>query len=152
SAIALSTILARLYWRNDKLKIPGFYDGVRKMTKKERDMTARLPGDEAEWRKVCGVLNGVSLAIQKGVNPYEQTWRLPAVTVIAQEASSIDQASNQVLPRAEAIVSCRIVPDQDPDQVFKALKAFLEKDPPWGVKVTVKPAGNAVKWWMTDPT
>jgi cysteinylglycine-S-conjugate dipeptidase len=25
----------------------------------------------------------------------------------------------------------------------------LIKDPPWGVKVTVKPHG-AVKWWMTD--
>jgi acetylornithine deacetylase/succinyl-diaminopimelate desuccinylase-like protein len=59
-------------------------------------------------------------------------------------------ASNQVLPQAEAIVSCRIVPDQDPQQVQKALKDFLEKDPPWGVKVTVKPEG-AVKWWMTDP-
>src|SRR5204863_10155619 len=55
------------------------------------------------------------------------------------------------LPKAAAIVSCRIVPDQDPDQVLKDLTAFLTKDPPWGVKVTVKPAGAPVKWWMTDP-
>jgi len=47
-------------------------------------------------------------------------------------------------------VSCRIVPDQDPDESFRQLKAFLSKDPPWGVKVHVKDHGS-VKWWMTDP-
>lgn len=149
SAIALSTILARLNWGNKKLKIPGLYDGVRKMTKRERDALGQLPGDEAEWRKVCGVLDGVTLANE--ANPYEQTWRLPAVTVIAIEASSIKGASNQVLPRAEAIVSCRIVPDQDPKQVQQALKEFLEKDPPWGVKVKASTSHVPVKWWMTNP-
>ena len=52
--------------------------------------------------------------------------------------------------KAQAIVSCRIVPDQDPDEVFAALQKHLTADPPWGVKVTVKPHGS-VNWWMTDP-
>ena len=39
---------------------------------------------------------------------------------IAQEASSIKGASNQVLPKASAIVSCRIVPDQEPAEVVDA--------------------------------
>jgi acetylornithine deacetylase/succinyl-diaminopimelate desuccinylase-like protein len=94
----------------------------------------------------------VRLATEGDTSVYEQTWRKPALTVIAQEASSIKEASNQVLPRASAIVSCRIVPDQDPQRVHEALKAVLTKDPPWGVKVTVKSAGGPVKWWMTDPT
>src|SRR5262249_16421198 len=84
SAIALSVILSRLYWDRKKVKIPGLYDGVRKMKKWERDALSNLPGDEEEWRKVCGVLSGVSLANE--AHPYEQTWRLPAVTVIAVEA------------------------------------------------------------------
>jgi acetylornithine deacetylase/succinyl-diaminopimelate desuccinylase-like protein len=97
-----------------------------------------------------GVLDSVSLATEKKTSVYEQTWRKPAITIIAQEASSIQGASNQVLPKASAIVSCRIVPDQDADDVFNSLHDFLTKDPPWGVRVTVKPQGN-VKWWMTDP-
>jgi acetylornithine deacetylase/succinyl-diaminopimelate desuccinylase-like protein len=97
------------------------------------------------------VLPGVRLAMEKGATVYEQTWRKPAVTVIAQEASSIKGASNQVLPKVQAIVSCRIVPDQDPAQVLEALKSFLTADPPWGVKVTVKQLGAPCKWWMTDP-
>ena len=63
---------------------------------------------------------------------YEQTWRLPAVTVIAQEASSIKEASNQVLPKAPAIVSCRIVPDQDPEEVFEQLQGVPDEGPAVG--------------------
>jgi acetylornithine deacetylase/succinyl-diaminopimelate desuccinylase-like protein len=150
SAIALNVILSRLFWDNGRIPVPGLYDRVRPLTAPERATLQALPGDEAKWRSDFGILPGVRFATEKGVHIYEQTWRKPSVTVIAQEASSIRQASNQVLPTATAIVSCRIVPDQEPAEVYEQLKAVLTKDPPWGVKVTVKPAGQ-VKWWMTDP-
>jgi acetylornithine deacetylase/succinyl-diaminopimelate desuccinylase-like protein len=151
AALALDVILARLYSKKGKIPIPHFYDRVRKLTPKEKRAIRKMPGDEAKWRQEMGVLEGVSFATPNKVHPYEQTWRLPAVTIIAQEASAIKTASNQVLPRAAAIVSCRIVPDQDPDEVYQQLRDFLSQDPPWNVKVTVKPHGS-VKWWMTDPT
>jgi acetylornithine deacetylase/succinyl-diaminopimelate desuccinylase-like protein len=151
AAIALNAVLGRLYWGNGRLPVPGLYDQVRPLTDKERQALRVLPFDEAKARRDFGILPGVSLACEAGTTVYEQTWRKPAATVIAQEASSIKGASNQVLPKAAAIVSCRIVPDQDPDQVQARLTEFLTKDPPWGVKVTVKPAGAPVKWWMTDP-
>jgi acetylornithine deacetylase/succinyl-diaminopimelate desuccinylase-like protein len=151
AALALDVILSRLYWKNRKLPVPGYYDKVRPVTPKERRVFKKLPADEAKWKEIVGVLPGVEFALEKGVHPYEQTWRKPAITIIAQEASSIKGASNQVLPKAQAIVSCRIVPDQEPAEVFQQVKEFLEKDPPWGVKVTVTPRGESVKWWMTDP-
>ncbi len=151
AALALDVILARLYWKNGRVPIPHFYDKVRPLTDAERRAIRALPGDEAKWRDDCGVLPGVRFALEEGVGPNEQTWRLPAVTIIAQEASSIKNASNQVLPKASAVVSCRIVPDQDPAEVFAGLKTLLTEDPPWGVQVSVKDLG-AVKWWMTDPT
>lgn len=150
AALALNVILSRLYWKNGKIPVPGFYKKVRKLTAKERRAFRKLPGDEKGWRRDLGVLKGVKFALKKGMHPHEQTWRLPAVTVIAQEASSIKSASNQVLPKAEAIVSCRIVPDQDPERVYKQLAKVLTEDPPWNVQVKVKPAGS-VAWWMTDP-
>jgi cysteinylglycine-S-conjugate dipeptidase len=151
AALALDVVLARLYWKNRKLPIPHFYDKVRPMTPRERKSLKMLPLDIDKIRKDTGILPGVSDALEKGVHPYEQTWRKPAITIIAQEASSIKGASNQVLPKATAIVSCRIVPDQDPDEVFEQIQKFLTKDPPWGVKVNVKQFPVSVKWWMTDP-
>jgi acetylornithine deacetylase/succinyl-diaminopimelate desuccinylase-like protein len=152
AALALNVILARLYWKNGPLPIPHFYDRVRKMTAQERKTVATLPGDEAKWRADLGIFPEVRFATEEGVHPYEQTWRKPAVTVIAQEASTIKGASNQVLPKVSAIVSCRIVPDQDPEEVSDQLTRFLKTDPPWGVRVNIKPLGKPVKWWMTDPT
>lgn len=151
AAIALNVILARLFCDKTPLPIPGYYEQVRPVTAKERAAFGRLPGDEKTWAKSCGVLPGVTIPTETGLTAYEQTWRRPAVTVIAQEASSIKGASNQVLPSARALVSCRIVPDQQPQKVFEDLKAHLTKDPPWNAKVTVKEASKAVEWWMTDP-
>lgn len=150
AAIALNVILSKLFWDNGPLPIPGYYEGVRPLTEKERAAFRKLPGDDSQWRSDCGVLPGVRLAVEKGFTAYEQTTRRPAVTVIAQEASSIKGASNQVLPKASALVSCRIVPDQKPEDVFQQLKSHLTQDPPWGVQVSVKDAGS-VNWWMTDP-
>jgi acetylornithine deacetylase/succinyl-diaminopimelate desuccinylase-like protein len=152
AAVALNVVLSRLYWKNGPLPIPHFYDRVKPMTDAERKAIKKLPSDEAKWRKTLGIAPQVKFATQKQVHIYEQTWRKPAVTIIAQEASSLKSASNQVLPRAQAIVSCRIVPDQNPRAVFQQLHDFLTADPPWGVKVSVKPCGGPVKWWMTDPT
>jgi acetylornithine deacetylase/succinyl-diaminopimelate desuccinylase-like protein len=151
AAIALNTILGRLYWNNGPLPIPGFYDQVRPLSEKERQAFRKLPFDEAGFRREIGTVPSARFAMEKGYTEYEQTWRRPAVTVIAQEASSIKGASNQVLPKASALLSCRIVPDQDPEEVLARLTEFLTKDPPWGVEVTVTPHGPPVKWWMTDP-
>jgi acetylornithine deacetylase/succinyl-diaminopimelate desuccinylase-like protein len=152
AALALNIILSRLYWGNGPLPIPHFYDKVRPLTPRERQVMTALPGDEAKFREDLGILPGVRFALEGQAGVYEQTWRKPAVTVIAQEASSIKGASNQVLPRVSAIVSCRIVPDQDPKEVYEQLKAVLMADPPWGVRVRVTEQGKPVKWWMTDPT
>ncbi len=151
AAIALNAILGRLYWDNGPLPIPGFYEQVRPLTDTERAGFDKLPFDGAEFRRAIGTVPNARFATEKGYSEYAQAWRRPAVTVIAQEASSIKGASNQVLPKASAIVSCRIVPDQKPEHVLEKLTAFLTANPPWGCEVTVSPAGPPVEWWMTDP-
>ena len=151
AALALNKVLAKLYWENGPIPVPGFYDSVRVLTDKERATFRKLPWDETKLRHEVGVLPGARLATETGMTVYETTWRRPAVTVIAQEASSIKGASNQVLPKASAIVSCRMVPDQKVADVVQQLKAYLEADAPWGVDVKVTQHGAGASWWMTDP-
>ncbi len=151
AALALNVILSRLFWDNGPIPVPGLYDSVRPLTNKEKAAFAELPWSEAKFREEVGVVPQARFAMEAGATAYEATWRRPAVTVIAQEASTLKGASNQVLPKASAIVSCRIVPDQDPDAVVQQLKAALEANAPWGVDVQVSQAGAGCKWWMTDP-
>ena len=151
AALALNAVLARLCWGNGPIPVPGLYDTVRKLTDKERAAFKKLPWDDAKFRKEVGVVASARYALEDGNGVYEQTWRRPAVTVIAQEASTLKGASNQVLPKASAIVSCRIVPDMKPEQVVKQLQDYLQADAPWGVEVKVSQLGAHCDWWMTDP-
>jgi acetylornithine deacetylase/succinyl-diaminopimelate desuccinylase-like protein len=151
AALALNHILGRLYWNHGPLPIPGLYDRVRPLTEKERAAFRKLPWDEEKFRREIGMVPTARFAMESGLSAYEQTWRRPSLTVIAQEASSIKGASNQVLPAASAILSCRLVPDQKPDEVIEQLRAFLTADPPWGVEVKVTPLGAHCDWWITDP-
>ena len=153
AAIALNVILARLYWRQQaRLPVPGFYDKVRKLTAAEK---RAIPQARPATRRSGAATSASSTASTwacENKHPSERaTWRKPSVTVIAQEASSIKREIEPGAAVGRAIVSCRIVPDQEPEEVFEQLKAVLTKDPPWGVKVTVKPTAP-MKWWMTDPT
>ena len=152
AALALNVILSRFYWDRGPLPVPGLNDRVRALTSQERQALQALPLDETKLRADLGLPASVQFATEKGGHFYEQTWRKPAITIIAQEASSLRGASNQVLPTAAAIVSCRIVPDQDPNEVARQITAVLTSNPPWGVEVRVKPHTQPVGWWMTDPT
>jgi len=151
SALALTKVLSRLCWEDGPIPIQGFYDSVKPLTDSERTVIESLPVDSDALRKSLGVPDHVKFALQKGKSIYEQTWRHPAVTIIAIEASNIKGASNQVLPTASALVSCRIVPDQDPKHVEELLRKALSADAPWGVEVKVTAHGSSVDWWMTDP-
>ena len=151
AALALNKVLSKLYWENGPIPVPGFYDTVRVLTDKEKATFRKLPWSEDKFRKEVGVVPSARFAVEQGMTTYETTWRRPSVTVIAQEASSLKGASNQVLPKAQAIVSCRIVPDQTAAEVVAKLKAFLEADAPWGVEVKVTQNGAGCEWWMTDP-
>src|SRR5262249_14379605 len=46
SAIALNVLLARLFWDNGRIPVPGLYDQVKPMTEAERKAFASLPFDE----------------------------------------------------------------------------------------------------------
>lgn len=150
AALALNVLLARLYSGNGKAAVPGLEKSVLKLTQNERNVLRQLPGDEKAMRRDFGVLPNVRLAMHAGTHPYKQLWRHPSITVIAQEASSIRGRSNQILPKASAVLSCRTVPNQKSKEVFRFIRDLLCTMPPWNVRVNVKQIGE-VDWWMIDP-
>jgi acetylornithine deacetylase/succinyl-diaminopimelate desuccinylase-like protein len=152
AAIALAEILGRLCWRRKRIPVPGLYEGVRPLTAAEKLEYKLLPITEEKLKKEFQLLPGMDLVHPLNVHVCEQKWRLPAATVIAMEASSLAQRSNQVLPKAKAILSIRTVPDMKGKNIVQAMRDFLCANPPWGVKVKVTPSGHAADWWMTDPT
>jgi acetylornithine deacetylase/succinyl-diaminopimelate desuccinylase-like protein len=147
---AICSILGGLVKPNGKLDVPGLYDRVRKLSKKEKDRIRKLPFSPRTFSRQAGLLPGVQFAGEKGYSVYEQLWTRPNLTLIALEASPIKGSSNQIVESARARLSLRTVPDMRPKEVGRLLVKRLKTDPPWGVKVEAKMI-NSAPWWRTEP-
>jgi len=148
--IAISKILGGLIREDGKIDVPGFYRDVRRPTAKERAHLKALPFHERTFRSDGGLVKSMKLAGEQEFTVYERLWTRPALTVIALEASPFKGSSNQIVDSARALISVRIVPNQDPEDITKRLIRRLTANPPWGVEVIAKSLGS-VPWWTTNP-
>jgi acetylornithine deacetylase/succinyl-diaminopimelate desuccinylase-like protein len=75
-----------------------------------------------------------------------RTWR-PALAVTGVDGMPpLSNAGNVLRPFTTFKLSMRIPPRLDPKEGMKALKAALEKDPPYGAKVTFEGEKASVGW------
>jgi acetylornithine deacetylase/succinyl-diaminopimelate desuccinylase-like protein len=86
-------------------------------------------------RAESGILDGVEW-IGSG-SLVERMWCKPSISVIALDATRVDQASNTLIPVARAKISARIAPGDDPAEALDALIKHLHDHAPWGAQVTV---------------
>ncbi len=131
-AQALIELVAGMHDKNGKITLAGFYDKVRKLSKKEREDFKRLPIRDKELIQMTGVpaLWGESQFI-----PAERVGARPTLEVNGLLSGFTGQGSKTVLPAsAMAKISCRLVPDQDPEEVYKQMKAYLKKNAPKSIK------------------
>ncbi len=134
-ANVLAKLIASLHDENGHITIPGFYDDVVELSQQERDAINSAPHDEAEYMKDLGVnaLNG-----EKGYSTLERTGTRPTLDVNGMWSGYIGEGAKTVLPsKANAKVSMRLVPNQDPHKIAKLFAAHFESIAPGCVKVTV---------------
>src|SRR6202011_5746169 len=74
------------------------------------------------------------------------TWR-PALAIVGADGlPPISNAGNVLRPGTALKLSLRIPPNCDPKAATQSLQSILEKDPPYGAKVTFKPDWGAAGW------
>jgi acetylornithine deacetylase/succinyl-diaminopimelate desuccinylase-like protein len=149
AATALCGILGRLTDARGAIAVPGLADDAPELSAAERASLAALPYDEAEFRADAGILAGVPLSGEPGRSVYEQLWTRPALAVTALEAMPLAEAANQLIAEAHAKVGLRLAPGQDAERALRRLVAFLEADPPRGVRVETR-LESAAPGWRTD--
>jgi len=94
---------------------------------------------EAELRVASGALDQVSLIGSGGLT--SRLFSRPAISVLAIDAPSLDEAINQLVPVARAKLSMRIAPGQAGPAAVAALRSHLEKNVPWGAQLTISDEG-----------
>jgi acetylornithine deacetylase/succinyl-diaminopimelate desuccinylase-like protein len=133
---ALAKMIASLHDAEGKITVPGFYDKVIALTDIERKEIAGLPFDEKEWLASTGSPSTVG---EKGYSTLERIWARPTLDCNGISGGFPGEGSKTIIPaRAMAKITCRLVPDQDPDEIAKLVGAHLEKVAPPGVKVKVE--------------
>jgi len=132
----LAKMIASLHDENNHITIPGFYDDVVVATPEERELMARAPYDENEFKEDLSVKE---LWGEKGFTTNERTGIRPTIELNGIWGGYIGEGAKTVLPsKAFAKISARLVPNQSSEKITEILIKHLEKiAPPY---VTVKAA------------
>ncbi|MFJ5769432.1 dipeptidase [Psychrobacillus sp. NPDC093180] len=132
---ALVSVLDSFRDAEGTIQVEGFYENVRPLLDEEREAYKALGFDEEELKKEVGV---EELFGEKGFSHLERVWARPTLEVNGVFGGFSGEGIKTVLPsEAGAKITCRLVPDQDPDEIVAKLKAHIEKNKPTGVTVTV---------------
>ena len=132
----LAEMISKLKDTSGKINIPGFYDSVIKLTKKERENFKALPFSEKKYAQELGVkqLNG-----EKGFSTLERVWARPTLDCNGIFGGFTGEGAKTVLPsKATAKISMRLVPNQDPKKISKLFKSYITKIAPKTVKINIK--------------
>jgi hypothetical protein len=128
--------------------VPGFYDQVRTLTPADRERFARTPFDEQAFLAEAGAPEPTG---EKGYTTLERTTARPTIDVNGMWSGYIGEGEKTVLPSfAAAKVSMRLVPDQDPAELFPRVAAFVKKLAPPGVTVELRDLHSAPPF-ITSP-
>lgn len=133
---ALTEIVAKLHDGKGRVTIPGFYDAVRPLTKKERDAYRKLPWSDRAYAKDLGVR---ALYGEKGFTTLERLWARPTLECNGIWGGFTGEGAKTVLPsKASAKISMRLVPDQTSRAVATQFIRYIRAIIPPGVQVNVR--------------
>lgn len=134
---ALVQLLDSFHSEDGKVTVDGFYDQVLPLTNEEKKAYEELNFDEEKQRQELGV---PALYGEKGFSYLERTWVRPTLDINGIYGGFQGDGIKTVIPsEAHAKITCRLVPNQDPDIIIDQLKRHIEKNKPVGVEVTVTP-------------
>jgi len=155
------TVLANAAWRlvwalasikgpDERVLIDGFYDAVRRATPEERAAVEAMPSEEAETLRSYGVeeaLTGV-----RGLDYRLRHLFEPTATIDGLTSGYEGEGPKTVLPaRAMAKMDFRLVPDQDPDDVFAKLRRHLDSSGFGDITLRYLSGERPARTPVTDP-
>lgn len=141
-AQVLCELIAGMHDDQGRVTLPGFYDNVRPLDEEERRELARLPMDETFYLRQTGV---PSLWGEAGYSPVERVGARPTLEVNGLLSGFTGQGSKTVLPAwAMAKISCRLVPDQNPEDVHQQLQEYLAQHAPKTVRYEIIPMAGGL--------
>ncbi|MBS0625971.1 MAG: dipeptidase [Verrucomicrobia bacterium] len=131
---ALVELLAKLWDRNGKVQVPGFYDDVEEMSEEEKKLFS-FWGDQKEYGKMFGIH---AFSMENGCSMMEANWFRPTLEINGICGGYTGPGFKTVIPaQAIAKLSCRLVPKQDPERIGRLIEQFLKSHVEPGMELKV---------------
>jgi acetylornithine deacetylase/succinyl-diaminopimelate desuccinylase-like protein len=132
---AMARLIASLHDDTGRIAVDGFYDRVRELTATERAAITALPFVEANYLKQVGAPSTFG---EPGYSTLERQWTRPTIEVNGMWGGYEGPGQKTVIPsEAHAKITCRLVPDQDPDDVLASVAHHLEAHVPPGTTLSI---------------
>lgn len=121
---------------DERIRIPGFYDGIKPPSARDRELMSALPDPADEYKSRYGVPYFIK-GLKGGVDLKIEEVFTPTCTICGLTSGYQGPGSKTVLPaRASAKVDFRLVPEQDPADILKKLRAHLDAEGFSDVQIT----------------
>ncbi len=141
---ALAELLSKVINADGQITIPGIYDDVHPLTREEIDKVD-TDFDEDEC---IGEIGGCAFHREKGYSIREANYFRPTVEINGMWGGYTGDGFKTVIPKeAHAKISCRLVPDQDPEKIYKLVSDYFKKQAPKGILVTTEYLGGGPAAW-----
>jgi acetylornithine deacetylase/succinyl-diaminopimelate desuccinylase-like protein len=132
----MADIISKLHYKNGRVTIPGFYDNVLKLSKKERQNFKSLKFSNKKYAKELGVNE---LSGEKGFTTLERIWARPALDCNGIIGGFTGNGAKTIIPsKVIAKISMRLVSLQNPTKIAKQFAQYIKKLAPNSVKVKFK--------------
>lgn len=131
----LCKLIADITDVDGRITIPGFYDDVEELSDTEKAMLAQVPFSETKYKQAIDV---DELFGEKGYSTLERNSCRPSFDVCGIWGGYTGEGAKTVLPsKAYAKLSCRLVPNQQPDKITQLMIDHLVSVAPRYVKIKV---------------
>ncbi|WP_336318948.1 dipeptidase [Streptomyces lavendofoliae] len=131
-ATIAARLVAALHDENERVTIPGFYDGVEELTDAERALIAELPFDETSWLAHASSYGTLGEA---GYSTLERVWARPTAEVNGIGGGYQGPGGKTIVPAsAQLKLSFRLVSGQDPYVIEAAVRDWVAARVPDGIR------------------
>ncbi|MFL5541048.1 MAG: dipeptidase, partial [Longimicrobiaceae bacterium] len=140
---AMARLVASLHQPDGRVAVAGFYDRVRELSATERGEIAALPFDEATYLAQVGASAALG---EPGYTTLERQWTRPTLEVNGMWGGYEGPGQKTVVPSvAHAKITCRLVPDQEPEAIVALVARHLERHVPPGTRLTIAPGDHGAR-------
>jgi len=140
----LAELFAKLHDKNFRIAVPGFYDGVAKVSRAERQALNALPWKRKDFEKAVGAPGYFG---EKGFSIVEQLWIRPTLELNGIWGGYTGEGAKTVIPsKAFAKFSTRLVPNQDPRKIAKLVEKHIRKLLPKAVHCKFEVLSTGKPW------